>query len=490
MEKGVLRDSFEDRSRVAVWEQASIEPIVRKKSLASAGTSRGRGRSLIGIFIISIALSSYFFLHDVPLEQELSLPVLDEEPVLEAASQGIGEELPKSVPNREDRSVEGSLAEQAEEIAETSLKTVTYSVSSGDTWMGIFRKLGLRHADAATVGDQLKKLSQKEKIKTVLQVGQELQFRIEGDDFLEILTAPRPGDRISVNRALGGEIEASFDPLPRRMEERVAAGVIEYNFATAALDAGLTYDIIDDTVDLFSDRIAFHRDIRVGDAFALVVREEVLEDGTPLGKAEIVAATLLIDGQRHFAVSYTGPDKKKRYFDGDGELLGESFLRYPLKFSRISSTFSNSRLHPVLKRRMPHHGVDFAAPTGTPVRSVSDGQVTFAGRKGPNGIMVKIRHSSRYRTAYLHLSRIAKGIRRGKKVKRGQVIGAVGSTGRSTGPHLDFRFYDRGRSVNPLTVKLPQVVTLGKAQKIDKAYLEEFKVRLIAFQEQPDFEPI
>ena len=143
------------------------------------------------------------------------------------------------------------------------------------------------------------------------------------------------------------------------------------------------------------------------------------------------------------------------YFDEYGNSLRKTFLKAPLKFSRISSRFSYSRLHPVLKYRRPHLGVDYAAPRGTPVQSVGSGVVVKAGYSGGAGHMIKVRHNSNYTTAYLHLSRYAKGITAGAKVEQGQIIGYVGSTGLSTGPHLDFRFYKNGVPVDPLKVDPP-----------------------------------
>jgi murein DD-endopeptidase MepM/ murein hydrolase activator NlpD len=177
-----------------------------------------------------------------------------------------------------------------------------------------------------------------------------------------------------------------------------------------------------------------------------------------------------------------GADGKARYFDAKGKLLGDTFLRYPVKFSRVSSSFSDARLHPVLKRRIPHNGVDFAAPVGTPVRASADGTVTFVGRKGPSGIMIKVKHNARYRTAYLHLSRIAKGIKRGTRVSRGQVIGAVGATGRVTGPHLHYSFYDRGKYVDPMKIELPTIEGLNKGNRIAKSYLKRVVVTLERYE--------
>jgi len=158
--------------------------------------------------------------------------------------------------------------------------------------------------------------------------------------------------------------------------------------------------------------------------------------------------------------------------------MRKQFLRSPVNYTRISSGFSRHRFHPILKQVRPHLGVDLAAPYGTPVRSVGDGRVLVARRKGGSGNMVKIRHGARYMTAYLHLSRFAKGVREGRTVSQGQVIGYVGSTGLATGPHLCYRFYVDGRYVNPLTVKFPA------AEPVKEQYRQEFLSLASGYQER------
>jgi murein DD-endopeptidase MepM/ murein hydrolase activator NlpD len=155
-------------------------------------------------------------------------------------------------------------------------------------------------------------------------------------------------------------------------------------------------------------------------------------------------------------VRYVAKDGAVRYFDEKGEMPTKSFLRYPVQFTRISSVFTHARFHPVLKISRPHNGVDFAAPIGTPVRTVGDGVVTFAGWNNGGGNMIRIAHDSRYTTEYMHLSKIAQGVKTGVRVARGSVIGALGNTGLSSGPHLHFGLFDRGSYVDPMKAKIIQ----------------------------------
>lgn len=220
-------------------------------------------------------------------------------------------------------------------------------------------------------------------------------------------------------------------------------------------------DIYAWTIDFFG--------IQKGDYYK-VIYENVYVEGERIGIGRVLAATFNHFGKDQYAY-YFVQDSVGEYFDNEGNSLRRAFLKAPLNYRRISSTFSNSRLHPVLKIRRPHHGVDYAAATGTPVMSIGDGVVEYTkwDNKG-GGNVVRIKHNSVYSTAYLHLSKFGPGIKRGVRVKQGQVIGYVGSTGLSTGPHLDFRFYKNGSPVDPLKVESPPV------EPVKQANMERFNV--------------
>ena len=187
-----------------------------------------------------------------------------------------------------------------------------------------------------------------------------------------------------------------------------------------------------------------------------IVYEKMYADTQFIGIGNIVAASFNHINTNHYAF-YFKQDSVGDYFDEEGGSLHRAFLKAPLRFSRISSRFSYNRKHPILKIRRPHLGVDYVAPIGTPVHSVGDGVVVNVGRRAQEGRMVQIKHNGTYSTQYLHLSRYGTGIRNGVHVMQGQIIGYVGSSGLSTGPHLDFRFYKSGKAVDPLKVKSPPV---------------------------------
>ena len=235
------------------------------------------------------------------------------------------------------------------------------------------------------------------------------------------------------------------------------SGTITTSLYHAVLEGGGSPLLVNELADVYAWEIDFFG-LQPGDCFQLVY--STLEvGGKTAGFGEILTASFTHLGQEELAYAFDQGDGRE-YFDQTGESLRKTFLKAPLTFSRISSRFSYSRLHPVLKIRRPHLGVDYAAPTGTPVVAVGDGVVLKAGYSGGAGHMIKIKHNSQYTTAYLHLSRYGQGIKPGVLVKQGQVIGYVGSTGLSTGPHLDFRFYKNGKPVDPLKVDPPSAAPI------------------------------
>jgi len=208
--------------------------------------------------------------------------------------------------------------------------------------------------------------------------------------------------------------------------------------------------------DIFAWDIDFFTDPRSGDRFSLLV-EQYVRGGNRRGYGAILAARYQGKEVSREAYSFRLANDNRGYFDGEGKSLRRAFLRSPLNYRRISSFFTNSRFHPILKIRRPHHGVDYAAGYGTPIVTIGDGVVQYAGWKGGYGRFVSIRHNSTYTSTYGHLSRFGKGIVGGARVQQGHVIGYVGSSGLATGPHLDFRITRGGSFINPLRLKIPPV---------------------------------
>ncbi|MBN2243376.1 MAG: peptidoglycan DD-metalloendopeptidase family protein [Acidobacteria bacterium] len=239
---------------------------------------------------------------------------------------------------------------------------------------------------------------------------------------------------------------------PFEIREEEVAGVIESSLFETISKIGEKDPLAWELEDIFSSDIDFFIDIRKGDSFKAVVEKKYL-DGEFSKYGAVLAASFSNGGKNIMGFRFEDNNGKPAYYDPEGKALKKSFLKSPLKYTRISSGFSLARRHPITKKVQPHLGVDYAAPVGTPVRAVAGGRVVFAGTKGANGRMVHLSHPNGYETLYLHLSRIA--VKGGARVGQGDVIGYVGSSGLSTGPHLDFRIKRRGQALNPLKMIFP-----------------------------------
>ncbi|HWK89820.1 MAG TPA: M23 family metallopeptidase, partial [Longimicrobium sp.] len=251
---------------------------------------------------------------------------------------------------------------------------------------------------------------------------------------------------------------ADVEEVPVRVDTAVLAGTVRLSLYQALLDGegnvpaaerGRVADLLADRI--FAWKIDFSRDLQRGDSYRILYERTVRPDGTARS-SRILAVEFSIRGARHDAYLFTvgGADD---YYDGEGESLRRAFLRAPLEFRRISSAYSTGRFHPILRRVRAHHGIDYAAGTGTPIRAVGDGVVARAGWGGGYGNVVEIRHQRGYSSRYAHMRGFASGVRPGSRVKQGQLIGYVGSTGLSTGPHLHYEFHQGGRPVNPSSIR-------------------------------------
>ncbi|MCK4749761.1 MAG: peptidoglycan DD-metalloendopeptidase family protein [Bacteroidales bacterium] len=237
-------------------------------------------------------------------------------------------------------------------------------------------------------------------------------------------------------------------------KEREVSGIITSSLWNTMVDQDLDPMLAFELSEIYAWSIDFFG-LMEGDAFKLYFDEQYV-DTNYIGLGKIHGAVFHHAQNEFYAIPFV-QDSIESFFDQEGQSLRKAFLKAPLRFSRISSRYSYSRLHPILKIRRPHLGVDYAAPVGTPVHAIGDGRINKTGYTKGNGKWIKIQHNSVYATAYLHLSRYGKGIKQGAYVKQGDIIGYVGSTGLSTGPHLDFRFYKNGNAVDPLKVEAPPV---------------------------------
>lgn len=243
---------------------------------------------------------------------------------------------------------------------------------------------------------------------------------------------------------------------------KYSSGTIETSLWESMIAAGQHPTLAGELSEIYAWTVDFFG-LQKGDSYK-VIYEESFIDGKSLGAGKIYGAQFTWAGRTISAIPFI-QDDKETFFDSEGNSLRKAFLKAPLRFSRISSRFSSSRMHPILRIRRPHFGVDYAAPIGTPVQAIGDGRVISASTESGSGKMVRIVHNSVYSTAYLHLSRFGNGIHAGAQVKQGDIIGFVGNSGLSTGPHLDFRFYKNGTPVDPLSVDAPPVEPVSEENK-------------------------
>lgn len=276
------------------------------------------------------------------------------------------------------------------------------------------------------------------------------EYEIDNDQYLSVV---RTDDGFAAERK-----DIQYDIITERVNGVITSSLYEA-MAASGEKAALAVRI----GDIFGWEIDFIRDIRKNDNFTVVV-EKRFRDGAFQGYGKILAARFMNQGNEHEGYYMKDKDGFTQYYTAEGKNLRRAFLKAPLKFSRISSKYTKRRLHPILKTYRPHNGIDYAAPRGTPVSAIGNGKVIKVARSRAAGKYVKIRHSNGYESSYLHLSRFARGLKVGKKVKQGQTIAYVGSTGLSTGPHLDFRMKKNGKYINPARATNPRAPKATKAQ--------------------------
>ncbi|TAJ91753.1 MAG: peptidase M23 [Gammaproteobacteria bacterium] len=339
----------------------------------------------------------------------------------------------------------------------------TVKVQKGDNMSLIFKRIkqspAVLHAIMST-GNHSEKLMQ-------LMPGDEINYQVLDNQLMVLRVDPEPGTTLLFEKIPDGftsqKIITELTTTTRDVQ-----GVITDSLFLAGQQAGLSDNLIMRLVEIYGWDIDFALEIRNGDHFRVLYEEQFL-DGEKVRDGNILVAEFVNKGKSYRAVRYTNPEGETGFFNEQGYSMRKAFLRTPVKFNRISSLFNPNRKHPILNTIRAHKGVDYAAPTGTPVKATGDGTVMSAGRNDGYGNAVIIRHAGTYETLYAHLSRFANGMTRGKHVRQGDIIGYVGQTGLASGPHLHYEFRINGVHRNPLTVELP------KALPIPDKYRQHFQ---------------
>ena len=346
------------------------------------------------------------------------------------------------------------------------------TVKPGQTLSDIFASQGLGMTDLQRVMDAAGKSAS---ALHNIRPNEEFDFLLGSDGSLKGLRFESDAANRAIVRLDGGEAKLTLEPRELDTREHVAHGVIDSSLYAAGSRAGMSAGMVGKLADLFKYDIDFVQDLRVGDSFT-VIYDDIYRDGSYYTEGDIVAAEFVNQGHRYTAYRFRKPDGSTGWFSEDGRPIQKSFLRIPVDFTRISSRFSAGRMHPILGRMRAHKGVDYAAPSGTPIHAAGDGVIKYRGWMRGYGNFVIVQHNGSISTAYGHMSRFAAGERVGQHVRQGQVIGYVGMTGLATGPHLHYEFRVNGVQRNPQTVTLP------KPQPLPPAQLARFKQQVVAPQ--------
>lgn len=358
--------------------------------------------------------------------------------------------------------------QEAQRIREATVVPTDKTVKAGENFTATLEKFGLTPAEAADASVAAQRAFNLRQVRAgnTITVGRsvegelrEIDYKIDADRVLKIT----PGD---------DGYTAKIHEIPSRLEIAGVAGQLDDSLFNAVEEAGESPELAMRLAQIFGYDLDFYTDPRKGDTFRVILEKKRYANGQTAGYGKIYAAEYVNDGKKYEALLFHDPAGQPGYYNMDGKSLQKMFLRSPLKFGApITSHFSNSRFHPILKIYRAHLGTDYGAPVGTPVQTIGSGRVIFAGRKGGDGNLVHIRHSNGYETMYLHLSRMF--VHAGQNVEMGKVIGLVGSTGLSTGPHLDFRILQRGKFKNFEKLGLPPSDPVNKKNWPEFAALRE-----------------
>ncbi|MBB3066314.1 peptidoglycan DD-metalloendopeptidase family protein [Limibacillus halophilus] len=378
-------------------------------------------------------------------------PGKDFEATLPESNYLFADPMAKAAPGEADGNSEtAGTVDSAEDI----LKHEVLTVSSGDTLMGLLTKMGIERREAYEAIDVLSDVFSPRK----LRVGQEIQLAVadEGEAIRLMSLQLRPDIETDVVVDRDGEGQFTALATTRSFEETPEwhRGVIDTSLYQAAIDSGVPLGSMIELIRIFSFDVDFQRDIQPEDSFEVLYDGFFEETGQLAKTGPVRFARLTLSGKERRYYRYTATDGETDYFNEEGKSVRRALMRTPIDGARLSSGYG-MRKHPILGYSKMHTGSDFAAPRGTPIYAAGNGKVLKAGRNGGYGNYIRIRHNSRYETAYAHLNGFARGVRQGARVEQGQIIGYVGTTGRSTGPHLHYEVLVDGKQVNPRSIDLP-----------------------------------
>jgi murein DD-endopeptidase MepM/ murein hydrolase activator NlpD len=334
----------------------------------------------------------------------------------------------------------------------------TIKTEPGDSLATLFAHMGLSPKTLHSI------LQNNPHAKTLTQIkpNQFVQFLIH-DTELEQLIIPLSKTQSLVIKRLENSFETEIKTHETYIKPKLITGTIHQSLYTTAKNAHISYALMQQMSEILSWQINFSRDLREGDAFTIRYEEHYI-DNKPIHTGDILSVSYTNRGKQYQAIRHQTQTGKTDYFTPDGKSVRKAFSRYPIQFSHISSSFNLARMHPILKKRRPHRGIDLAAPIGTPIHATSDGRVTSIGYESGYGNKIKIQHTGPYESLYAHLLKFKKGLKRGDTVTRGEIIGYVGQTGLADGPHCHYEFRVNHQARNPATITLPDASPIPQSE--------------------------
>ena len=387
-------------------------------------------------------------------------------------------------------------ARRAEQLAFTEVylrhETKEMRVANGETLAGLLTRAGASSTDANAALSSIADVYNPRRLRP----GQAISLYFQRDGAQARLTGvafrSEPGASVAANRTAAGAFEAREVQMPLTFEIARIAAPVETSLYSSALQLGATDREVAALADAFSYDVDFQRDVRPGDNFELVFERFYDDEGNTVRTGDLLFVSLESSrGSREFYQFMAPGDSRPDWYDADGKSARRFLMKTPINGARLSSGYGMRR-HPILGYSRMHRGTDFAAPTGTPILAAGDGTIERAGPFSSFGNYVRIRHANGYETAYAHMSRFARGMRAGARVRQGQIIGYVGTTGRSTGPHLHYEVLRRGQQVNPMSLRVANGRNLtGRALELFMIERERINtLRQVRARENPSQEAV
>ena len=447
------------------------KPVKHSKKRSKRRNKRSMSGAHWAVLFVSTSLFSVIFFLISDIAQATRVSSLQQNGLLGLSTASIRMvNLPLEIPQYfdkesfSDESLDKEIAKPAQskpkKVSMPKMKWQTITVKKGDNLSKLFSRMNINTKEL----HKIVRLGKPTKTLNLISPGEELKFLLIDNKLQEMIYEIDDTQALHITRKADEFVAKTITTeLDKRIEH--ATGVVQSSLYMAAQEAGIPGSMTMELANIFDWDIDFVLDVHTGDRFSIIFEEYYL-DGEKISYGDILAAEFINQGNLYRAVRYTDNNGHADYYTPDGTNMRKAFLRNPVDASRITSGFGK-RYHPILNRMRDHNGVDYAAPTGTPVKSTGDGKIIHMGRKGGYGNTVIVQHGGKYQTLYAHLSGFAKGLYKGARVQQGEIIGYIGKTGLATGPHLHYEFQVNGEHRNPLTVKLPGAAPITALQKLD-----------------------